>query len=66
MYVCAGVYDTTQYYGPYTETQPTTTEVPKPNVPADVEPGCNILKQFNIANYTAQFPVRPAPQHRVR
>lgn len=48
--------DTTQYYGPYTEAEPTSTAVPQPNVPADVVPGCNILNQFSIANYTGPIP----------
>ncbi len=42
--------------GPYTETEPVATTVPEPDVSPNVVPGCNILNQFSIANYTGPIP----------
>ncbi len=56
MGLLSGLEDTAEYYGPYTETEPVATSVPEPNVSVDIVPGCNILNQFSIANYTGAIP----------
>lgn len=49
--------NTSTYYGSYTDTSVDSTSVPKPNVDASLAPpGCNIFKQFGIANYSGPLP----------
>ncbi|CAL8471634.1 g11176 [Coccomyxa elongata] len=52
-----GFMNTSSYYGPYTNVSVDATTAPEPNVDASLAPpGCNIFKQFGIANYSGPLP----------